>query len=138
MESVNVYARGGQSPVIAYNNTILPQNIVGKRNVLVQGMMTTPNTRYIIKWDFDLDGQAITIPDGCMLSFEGGSLFNGTVNINGAGISPDYNTLTDGSNISIEGYPKSGVCRWDSENNMPLWSTGGSWVNALGGSVETE
>lgn len=133
MESVNVYARGGQSPVIAYNNTILPQNIVGKRNILVQGMMTTPNTRYIIKWDFDLDGQTITIPDGCMLSFEGGSLFNGTVNVNGADIFPNYDALAGTQNMIVQGYPKAGVMRWDYENQKPAWSTGEKWVNALGG-----
>lgn len=133
--SVNVYARGYQKPVATYNNILLHQNIVGKRNILVQEMLTAENTRYIIKWDFDLDGKTIVIPANCTLSFEGGSFFNGTVDINGAGISPNYNSLSDGANISIEGYPKSGVYRWDAENNMPLWSTGNRWVNALGGNV---
>ena len=131
--SVNVYARGYQKPVATYNNILLPQNIVGKRNILVQDMMTTENARYIIKWDFDLDGQTINISDNCMLSFEGGSFFNGTVNVNGADIFPNYDALAGTQNMTIEGYPKAGVMRWDYENQKPVWSTGEKWVNALGG-----
>lgn len=133
MESVNVYAKGCQGPVVSYSNIILPQNIVGRRNILTQQMMTTKNARYIIRFDFDLDGKTITIPSGSILSFEGGSLCNGTININGAGVLPDYDALADSQNLTINGYPKAGTMHWDDENQKPVWSTGSKWVNALGG-----
>lgn len=133
MESVNVYARGHSKPVASYNNILIPQNLVGKRNILVQGMMATENARYIIKFDFDLDGKTINVPTNSIFSFEGGSLCNGTVNINGASVLPDYDALADSQNLTINGYPKAGTMHWDDENQKPVWSTGEKWVNALGG-----
>ena len=138
MDSVNVYARGHQKPVSTYGNVILPANVIDKRNVLTQDMISTENTRYIIKWDYDLQGASIEIPCNCMLSFEGGSFYNGTVNINGADIFPNYDALAGTQNMIVTGYPKAGVSRWDYENEKPLWSTGEKWVNALGGDVETD
>lgn len=136
--SVNVYARGSQKPVAQYSNCLLPANIVDKVNVLTQDMISQPNTRYIVKWDYDLRGRTIRIPDNCMLSFEGGSFYNGTVFINGADIFPNYDSLAGAQNMVVTGYPKAGVSRWDYNNEKPLWSTGEKWVNALGGDVETD
>ena len=136
MSTVSVYARGHQKPAASKSTVILPQNMVGKSNVLVQEMMSQDNARYIIRWDFDLEGRTITVPAGSILSFEGGSLCNGTVRINGADIWPDYDALADSQNLTIEGYPKTGVMRWDYENQKPVWSTGEKWVNALGGDAE--
>lgn len=48
-------------------------------NALVQGMINKPNTIYHIQYDYDLNGQTITIPEGCTLEFEGGSFANGKV-----------------------------------------------------------
>ena len=39
--------------------------------------VTKPNTIYEIRDVFDLDAKAVTIPAGCVLKFEGGSLRNG-------------------------------------------------------------
>ena len=59
---------------------ILRRNIVQERNVLTQEMMAEPNTIYEIRYDFDLSGETINVPEGCVLKFEGGSLKNGTLN----------------------------------------------------------
>lgn len=40
------------------------------------------NTIYEIRYDFDLNGAEITIPENCVLKFNGGSLSNGTINGN--------------------------------------------------------
>ena len=40
-------------------------------------MIYKPNTIYIIQYDYDLDNATISIPDGCILKFEGGSISNG-------------------------------------------------------------
>lgn len=49
-------------------------------NLLTQQMINKPNTIYEIQYDFDLNNQEITIPEGCVLDFKGGSLSNGTLN----------------------------------------------------------
>ena len=57
----------------------LRKNIVDGKNILTQDMVNSSNTIYIIQYDYDLNGQTITIPEGCVLQFEGGSLSNGTL-----------------------------------------------------------
>lgn len=58
---------------------VLRKNMVNGVNVLTQRMMSCPNTVYVITYDFDLKGEEITVPEGCVLEFEGGSLRNGTI-----------------------------------------------------------
>ena len=48
-------------------------------NLLTQQMISKENTIYIIQYDYNLNGQTITIPEGCVLQFEGGSIQNGTI-----------------------------------------------------------
>ena len=56
------------------------QQINGERkNVLTQEMINEPNTIYEIRYDFDLNGVAITIPERCELKFNGGSFNNGDI-----------------------------------------------------------
>ena len=57
----------------------LQKNIVNEKNVLTQTMMQNSNTIYIIQYDYNLNGVSITVPSGCVLQFEGGSLSNGTL-----------------------------------------------------------
>ena len=65
----------------------LRKNISGGKNVLTQAMMNKANTRYIIQYDYDLDGATITMPTGCTLDFQGGGLKNGTISGNNTKIS---------------------------------------------------
>ena len=55
----------------------LRKNISSGKNVLTQAMMNKANTRYIIQYDYDLDGETITVPEDCTLDFQGGSFKNG-------------------------------------------------------------
>lgn len=59
----------------------LRKNIVSSinKNILTQDMIKKTNTRYIIQYDYDLGGETITVPEGCILEFEGGSLGNGVL-----------------------------------------------------------
>lgn len=59
--------------------TYLRKNIVDGKNILTQEMINFSKTRYIIQYDYDLDGKEITIPEGCILDFQGGSFDNGTI-----------------------------------------------------------
>ena len=88
--------------------------------------VTEGNTIYVIRWNFDLNGGSITIPQNCVLKFDGGSVNNGTIDINGAAIFPDYNTLENDS-LTISGIPAPGTF-WYHEK--PMWSNGVEWMDA--------
>lgn len=62
---------------------ILRKNFVEGKNTLTQEMVNQENTIYEIRYDFDLNDEEITIPEGCVLDFQGGSFSNGTINANG-------------------------------------------------------
>lgn len=80
---------------------ILRRNIVNGKNILTQEMVNQPHTIYMIQYDFDLNGVQITIPENCILKFDGGSLSNGIINCNNTIIQADpYNIFT---NIEIMG-----------------------------------
>lgn len=57
---------------------ILRKNIVDSVNTLTQSMMQATNTIYVIQYEFTL-GEDITVPENCVLKFEGGLLKNGTL-----------------------------------------------------------
>lgn len=52
--------------------------------VLKQEDFPDANTIYIIQYDYTLNGETITVPEGSVLWFQGGRLKNGTLNTNGA------------------------------------------------------
>lgn len=52
------------------------------KNILTQDMINQPNTIYEIRYDFDLNGGTINIPNDCTLKFKGGSLNNGKIDLN--------------------------------------------------------
>ena len=56
---------------------ILRKNVSEGKNILTQDMMNAANTAYEIRYDFDLNGATITVPENCILKFNGGSLSNG-------------------------------------------------------------
>lgn len=61
---------------------ILRKNIVDGKNLLTQNMLNDSNTVYEIRYDFDLNGVTLIIPDNCLLKFNGGSISNGVLNGN--------------------------------------------------------
>lgn len=80
--NVNVAVGGPQSPT---NYTY--RTVVLKSNLPFAEQVQETNCIYVIKWDFDLDGNTMTIPVNCVLKFEGGSLSNGTVVFNNTELS---------------------------------------------------
>ena len=91
----DITSTGGDMPVLkfkdkAYNQesfsgkgrVYLRKNIMDGKNILTQSMLNAANTEYIIQYDYDLNGASITVPEGCVLKFEGGSLNNGTIQSN--------------------------------------------------------
>lgn len=67
-----VYLRKNIQTVVNPNT-----GITYSTNLLTQAMLSKENTVYIIQYDYNLNGQTITIPSSCVLLFEGGSISNG-------------------------------------------------------------
>lgn len=63
---------------VTYKTIILKKNLVNGVNTLTQKMMSTQNTKYVIKYNYVL-GEDITIPYNCILEFDGGSISNGRI-----------------------------------------------------------
>lgn len=87
----------------------LRKNISNGKNILTQDMINKPNTRYIIQYDYDLNETNITIPENCILDFQGGTIKNGTINCN--------NTIINGlhifSNVVLTGNYNEGTTHTD-------------------------
>lgn len=72
-----VYLRKNIQSVVNPNT-----GITYSTNLLTQDMLSKENTIYIIQYDYSLNYQTITIPEGCVLQFEGGSISTGTLSGN--------------------------------------------------------
>lgn len=72
-----VYLRKNIQTVVNPNT-----GITYSTNLLTQDMLSKENTIYIIQYDYSLNYQTITIPEGCVLQFEGGSISTGTLSGN--------------------------------------------------------
>ena len=56
---------------------VLRKNLIDGVNTLTQSMINKNNTIYVIQYDFTLD-EDITIPENCVLEFDGGSISAGS------------------------------------------------------------
>ena len=83
-----------------------------KKNILTPDMINRPNTIYEIRYDFDLDGKNIEIPDECILKFNGGCIKNGKIIGNNTGILANKNTIF--YNIYIDG-------NWNVQDIYSIW-----------------
>lgn len=102
---------------------ILRKNISKGKNKLSQSMLTEPNTIYHIQYDYDLCGEKIILPEGCILKFEGGSFYNGTLCGNYTIISSlPYHIL---KNVKVEG-------TFNVEESYP------EWLGAVGNGVHDD
>lgn len=72
-----VYLRKNIQSVVNPNT-----GITYSTNLLTQQMLNKENTIYVLQYDYNLNGQTITIPSGCVLQFEGGSISTGTLSGN--------------------------------------------------------
>lgn len=77
-------------------------NVV-KMNYLTQSMISKENTIYIVQYSYNLNGQTITIPSGCVLDFQGGSVSNGTISL--------VNTYIEASSVVFKNVVLNGSIR---------------------------
>jgi hypothetical protein len=95
-----------------------------KNMILSQSDFNQANTIYEIRYDFDLNGNTINIPDSCELKFVGGSLKNGILDGNFTISSNKYNILIDiiakgilNEEIPIEWFGGKAYSYWEDVQN---------------------
>lgn len=104
-------------------------------NVLTQDMIRESNTIYIIQYDFDLNSKVITIPEGCVLWFQGGSLNNGTVYLQDTAVLGAFR-LSDIGEAKVLGNFKAGQImsftnKYDDTKQELRWFNGNEWILIL-------
>ena len=80
--------------------------VILRKNKSFAEQVTLANTIYEIRYEFDLGGEEVTIPENSVLKFEGGQLNNGTVNLSENttikdGVCNDVQFLVSAPNITI-------------------------------------
>lgn len=93
------------------------------RNLLTAVMLSEPNTIYEIRYDFDLNGEAIEIPEGCTLKFKGGTFAKGKIKGNSTQIIAKKESVF--ANVTITG-------TWENTESYP------EWFNAKGDGVSDD
>lgn len=113
----------------------LRKNLINKLdgttiNKLTQEMLSSNNqllnsTIFIIQYDYDLDGDSITLPADCVLMFIGGSIKNGTLVCNNTSI---YNVFLDYKkylNVTLQGNFATGTTLLQNDK-LTYWD-GSAW-----------
>lgn len=89
---------------MGYKILRLPEN-----GILTQDMINQDNTIYEIRYNFDLNGATINIPENGTLKFEGGKLSNGSINGNKTRINSDPIAIF-GEDLVFEGTFEMDYC----------------------------
>lgn len=124
---------------------ILRRNWIGDKNVLTQDMINSVNIIYEIRYDFDLNGQEITIPEGCVLDFKGGNLSNGIINSNKTCLFINFkgNAIINGGSVKFgktinkPEHALIGYLYFDTTLNKPIWWNGANWVDSNNNSINS-
>lgn len=96
--------------------------VILRKNKTFAEQVTTANTVYEIRYDFDLNSTSITIPSGCVLKFDGGEIQNGTLTGNGTTI--DADPIEIFSSVDITG-------TWNVPVIQSRWFNGSAVENCL-------
>lgn len=98
--------------------------VILRKNKSFEEQVTKSNTIYEIRYNFDLNGNTINIPDSCELKFVGGSLKNGILDGNFTISSNKYNILIDiiakgilNEEIPIEWFGGKAYSYWEDVQN---------------------
>lgn len=103
---------------------ILRRNWVGGINVLEQDKISEANTIYEIRYNFDLKGNLLTLPESVTLLFNGGSINNGTLMCNKTNIL-GISKLTDIGDVTVLGTFDEGLVM--AMDGTIKWYDGTEW-----------
>lgn len=81
---------------IGTQSDYMEQTCVFSTNILKYSIPLTEqlvreNTKYVVKWNFNLNGNTLQVPANCILEFDGGSISNGTIVWNSTKVVNLYN-----------------------------------------------
>lgn len=93
------------------------------------------NTIYEVRYDLDLQGGTLEIPDDCVLKFEGGKIKNGSVVLNNTLVLPNGCILSDHIKANVRGTHAKGQYLFDEVLGLPKYYDGKKWIDATGGAV---
>ena len=82
----------------------------------------------------DLKNEELNLSDKEIIIGKGGGFVNGSINVSGASILPNYNSLIENEGLKVEGIPAVGTYYF--QKGKPTWSNGYSWVDANGITIE--
>lgn len=121
----NISQQGYREHIGAIGSVL--ERIELKGNTLTQDKISTPYRRYVVNGYMDLGGKTISIPDGCILDLENGSLKNGSLKMNTTLVTPIYGISKERniSKVKVSGeYYETLVDLWG-EQTEPLfpWDT---------------
>lgn len=95
-----------------YRTKVLKPNVTeNEENIINQHFISESNTKYVIKWDYNLLGQTIIMPERCILEFDGGSFSNGKLFGDDTYLIMHQDVEDVLKNVRLEGtfkYPKQG------------------------------
>lgn len=99
-------------------NRITTTSVQRTVNLFDSSLCTEQNTRYIIQYDYDLNGGQVSLPKGSVLVFDGGSIrnesaFTATIVGDDASIDADMSQVFS-TNLSLSG-------TWRNEMYFPEW-----------------
>lgn len=103
---------------------ILRRNWVNGINVLDKAKISEANTIYEIRYNFDLKGALLELPESCTLLFNGGSINNGTIVFNKTNIL-GISKLTDIGDVTVLGTFDKGLIM--AMDDTVKWYDGSEW-----------
>lgn len=103
---------------------ILRKNWINGVNVLNSDELSLEHTIYEIRYDFDLQGETINLPEGCTLLFKGGTINNGIIICDGTNII-GINKFEDGGTATYSGTFDKGLVMVI--NGTVMWYDGTQW-----------
>lgn len=90
-------------------------------NILTQDDFLEPNTIYVVRYDFDLNGKKIILPKGCEIRFEGGSFSNGEIDLNGGKITGMMGDINDYFKDAVVDNYADGQIFWK-DGHLHIWT----------------
>jgi len=86
--------------------------VILRKNKTFAEQVVATNTIYEIRYGFDLNGATVTIPEGCTLKFNGGSVDNGTIVGQDTLIDAISVKIFGGSLVTLGGFVNSAPITW--------------------------
>lgn len=65
-----------------YNSSCMFHTVILKYGIPLQEQIVNSSTKYVVKWNFDLETESLEIPLDCILEFDGGQISNGSIRWN--------------------------------------------------------